>query len=562
MVGKRKVFKKTELSIPVVKYEIIEDSIAIPPEAIPPENMLITFPKGASYRTFDFFGWYGVGIDTITYACQRQIERFLAKQDNEVEVQTVISYCQSGLHHFLEYLAVLSAALQRDLILNDINRDVIDGYILFLKSENIATITKKNRYNATKPVLKALCQRRLINEVLGGDEATFPPNPFPDSHKGKTGEEPLPLAQRNAVAYALRVAVRPLLDNTVAPTSELLAYAYLIIALHTGANATPLLEIDSNSLRPHPKSNTSFLVLHKRRGHSTRGVAVNDPATDDTVIESFPTLRPGVATLVRRVIELSSLLRDEAPSHLRACVWLYRSRQKTKHVEVGEVCALSKRTLQRAIGILIQRFELKDADGRPLRLNVGRLRKTFINRMYEILDGDVVSTAAAAGNTPTVADVSYLRPGEEAERNWRFLGIALTNELLTDTLGATERTPVGGCSDIRNGQYAPKTNNTICTNFLNCIRCKNYVVTGDDLHRLFSFYWRIYSERERMNPRRWRQSYAHIVRVIDRDIIEVGITNGIFQEKTVMEVRELSRKNPHPFWGGETIIKTIQEMSK
>lgn len=562
MVMKRKTFKRTSLSIPTVEYDVIDEHATISAEVAPPPITIVNFPNGARYRSFAFIEWYGVGIDTITYACQRQIERFLAKQDSEVEVETVIFYCKMGLRYFLEYLAALSATLQRDLFLHDIKRDVIDGYILSLNGNTLSATTKKNRYSAIKAILTALCQRGLIKEVLGGDNATFPRNPFPLSHVSERGEKPLTLSERNAFSSSVKAAVMPIFDDIVEPTSELLAYAYLIISLHTGGNTTSLLEMDPNCLRPHPKSGTSFLVLFKRRGHSTRGIAVSDADDDDRVIESLPTLRPTVAKLVRRVIELSSGLRNEAPAHYKNRVWLFRVRRTTQHTRAGEVTALTPSTLAIAIRLLVERYELKDADGRPLRLNVSRLRKTFVNRMYELLDGDVMSTSAAAGNTSVVTDVSYLRPGEDAKRNWRFLGIALTKELLNGTLGATERTPVGECSDVQNGQYAPKKKGEFCTNFLNCVRCKNYVVTSSDLYRLFSFYWRVLAERAMMNTHRWKKTFSHIVRVIERDIIETGVRKGIFDEKTIEEAREFARVNPHPFWRADSIISTIQGLSR
>ena len=106
----------------------------------------------------------------------------------------------------------------------------------------------------------------------------------------------------------------------------MLAYAYLIIALHTGGNVTPLLEMTHDCLRPHPKADTSFLVLFKRRGHSTKGIVINDGKGSESVIESLPTVRPTVAKLVRRVIELSSRLREDAPDYCKSRVWLYRVR--------------------------------------------------------------------------------------------------------------------------------------------------------------------------------------------------------------------------------------------
>ena len=95
--------------------------------------------------------------------------------------------------------------------------------------------------------------------------------------------------------------------------------------------------------------------------------------------------------------------------------------------------------------------------------------------------------------------------------------------------------------------------------FLNCIRCSNYVVTGDDLHRLFSFYWRILDERTRMPPKRWQREFAHIIRLIDRDVIAVGLAKGIFKKKAVELERQRARIHSHPFWQSDSVVSDLAE---
>jgi hypothetical protein len=333
-----------------------------------------------------------------------------------------------------------------------------------------------------------------------------------------------------------------------------LSYALFVIALHTGRNTTPLIEMPIDCLRPHPKDATEFLVLYKRRGHTTTKVALRSESRIDRVVESLPTVRPTVARLIRRVIELTSQLRAEAPAALRNRVWLYRT-------EDGRVTALYSKRLSDDIAGLVEDYKLKDADGKPLRINVSRLRKTFVNRINEILDGDLAATAAAAGNQPRVTEHYYLRPGNDAKMNWRFMGICLAKELVTGTLGATERTPVGRCSDVKSGEYAPKQNGAVCQSFMNCLRCRNYVVTGDDLWRLFSFYWRVLKERVRVGKRRWEKHLAHIPRMIDRDVVQDGLARKVLTKAQVDAARERARHDPHPFWAGQTIISELEDLA-
>ena len=130
-MGKRKVYVRTDLSVPQVEHSLDQQgNVVLLPEAIPPARTLIAFGRNATgSRSFDFAPWYGSGIDPITYACQRQIERFLAGQDTTVEVSTVVNYCRAGLRNFLDYLLLRAIAFGYELTLADIDRALIDGYL-------------------------------------------------------------------------------------------------------------------------------------------------------------------------------------------------------------------------------------------------------------------------------------------------------------------------------------------------------------------------------------------------------------------------------------------------
>jgi hypothetical protein len=549
-MGKRKVFTKTDLSVPQVQHSHdAAGNVFILPEAIPPKNTTVKFGRNASHsRSFDFVRWYGAGIDPITYACQRQIERFLAGQEGALAGSTVASLCRDGLRSFLDCCVLRATAFGRNLALADVNRDLIDGYLGHLAGLGLATTSQRTRYTKTKSVLHTLGRRGLIPLVTSGDAATFPRNPFPNSNRKAKGETALTKRERQAFTMALRQAIKPIWDDDAPVTGELLAFALLVVALHTGRNTTPLLEMDRDCLRPHPKVNTVFLVLWKRRGYNTSKVALR-AASAERLLESTPSVRTNVERLIRRVMALTELLDAEAPDDLKGRVWLYRSRR-----DKSQVTALIKETLGRATSRLVTEHSLSDSNGEPLRINVSRLRKTFANRIFELTDGDLATTAAALGNTPQVADQSYLAPDENARHNWQFMGEVLVQELLTRSIGATFRdTPMGRCADPVDGQYAPKREGATCMNFMNCLRCKHYAVTAEDLYKLFSFYFRVLAERARMDKRRWSREYAHIPRLIDHYIVAEGVRRGIFKTVAVEAARERARALPHPFWSVDLI---------
>lgn len=551
-MGKRKAYGRIDLSAPQVEHNFEkQEHVVVLPEEIPPARTLVTFGRNAtSNRNFDFAPWYGAGIDPITIACQRQIERFLAGQDSTVEASTVGGYCLRGIRHFLEYLMLRPTVLGYGLSLADIDRDLIDDYLAYLAGQGWSISSQKSVFDNTKSVLLALGQRGLITMVLAGDAATFPYNPFPNSNRKKMGESPLPKAQRQAFTAAIKQAVMPIWQDDIPLTSELLSYALLIVALHTGRNTTPLLEMGRDCLHAHPKDDSTFLILWKRRGHNTSKVILRGTSKNERILEFTPTIKTNVERLIRHVISRTESLRAEAPKDIQSRVWLCRSR---KPQIWGQVTALSETELVLAISKLVVNYELTDSFGKPMRINVSRLRKSFANRIFELLDGDLITTSVALGDTPSVTGLHYMAADKDAKRNWRFMGDVMVEELLTHTIGTTYKTPMGRCSDQVNGQYAPKRAGATCINFLNCLRCRNYVVTGDDLYKLFSFYFRVFAERQHMDKRRWQREYAHIPRLIDDYIVAEGLRRGVFKRADVEAARERARIEPHPFWSYDVV---------
>jgi hypothetical protein len=550
---KRKVFVRADLSVPQIEHR--HDSagnVVILPQAIPASNTIVEFGRNTSKsRSFDFARWYGVGIDSIAYACQRQIERFLAGQDGTIATTTVAGYCVNGLRNFLDCCMLRAAAFGRELLLSDINRDLIDGYLGHLAGLGVATTSQKTLYTQTKPVLTALGRRGLIALIASGDMATFPSTPFPNSNHKFKSENALSNRERQAFSVALRQAIKPIWTDGVSVTGELLAFALLVVALHTGRNNTPLLEMHRNCLRPHPKDDRVFLVLWKRRGYNTSKVALRADSDVERALESTPSVTTSVERLIRRVMVLTEPLDAEAPTGLEGRVWLYRPRASKNF---GNVTALDSSDVANAVTRLVDRFNLTDSDGKPLRINISRLRKTFANAIFELSGGNVAIAAAALGNTLQITDQHYLAPSDEARRNWQFMGEVLVQELLTRTIGTTYRdTPMGRCADPENGQYAPKRKGATCMNFINCLRCEHYAVTTEDLYKLFSFYFRVLSERSRMNKRLWAREYAHIPRLIDHYIVDEGLRRGTFKAAAVEAARERARTQPHPFWSIDLI---------
>ncbi|MFJ4455950.1 hypothetical protein ACIP1G_18955 [Pseudomonas sp. NPDC089392] len=558
-MGKRKLYIRTQMhseratpSEARYKSEEFEFNCRFIPPAIRHVDCGI---NTTSYRKLDFSPWYDVGIDSITYAFQNQIERFLTSHDSFIEVATVVNYWRNGVTKFLEFLLIRKKFSINDLTLSHIDRKLMDEFLAHLARKTESKSYQRGIYVALKGVLTALGQRGIITLIPAGDEATFPPNPFPHHNKKVSGETALPKAQRQAFTSAVKHAALPIWDADEPLTCDLLCYALLIIALHTGRNTTALFEMGRDCLRSHPKENTKFLVLWKRRGHNTNKVALRGNSEDKQAMESTPSVRANIEQLILQVIAKTEELIPEAPDHLKTRVWIYRVRGGK---DSGKISTPTGSAMMRACQKLVADYDLTDVDGQPLRINISRLRKTFGNRIYELTGGDLTTTAIALGNTPQVAGRNYLAPNEDSKRNWLFMGKLLVQELLSGSIGTTyKKTPTGRCSDPINGQYAPKTAGATCTNFLNCLRCKHYAVTAEDLYKLFSFYFRVFAERSHMDKRRWTKEYAHIPRLIDNYIVAEGLKRGIFKKSQVESARERAKSKPHPFWSYDAALAIL-----
>jgi hypothetical protein len=132
----------------------------------------------------------------------------------------------------------------------------------------------------------------------------------------------------------------------------------------------------------------------------------------------------------------------------------------------------------------------------------------------------------------------------------------MAGEVLVDTLSAAasrDNTPHSGCRDVFNGEFAPK-DGSACVDFLSCFRCKSQVVVQDDLHKLFSFYWALFSQRSHIGQDNWRKLFGWVTRVIDRDIASK------FDALVVEREKARARTEPHPMWRSPSVLAALRSI--
>lgn len=521
---KRKDFNQAPL-VPVADQDGVVITKPVLKSGIP-ANTVVSFGVNArSARNYDFTKHYGHGFDAITSAVQQTIEIMLTEL--VVEASTISSYCYYGFKYFADYLTIYAGALGRELVLSDITVELIENTIQHLKTHYPNGATAKSHYSYTKAILVKMQGMGWLERF------DFPKNPFPNSNRKVKGQTAFSKAERKRVANALRIDVNNILAKKEPLNSYQLTILLLAIALRSGMNTTPLLEMTIDSIQAHPlKENRKLLVLYKRRGNATHIQNLRHSVN----VENVQTVLADVAVMVQYIIDMNQSLRAESGTDL---VFSYRAIGNSK--TSGEITTISTETLRINIKKWVKEKGLKNDNHGPLQVNISRFRKTFENRIWELSGGDPFVTAALANHSVKVSQTHYLEAPKEAEKNFNYMGKVRTEELLSNVELIENNTPVSKCSDIPN--RTDKNGNKIyCTDFLSCVRCRNMVVTKEDLYRLFSFYWLIVYEREQIGAKRWSKYFAHIIRIIDRDIAPQ------FDADYVASIKAEAQANPHPAW--------------
>lgn len=502
-------------------------------------SLVIDIPANPSrLSSLDLRPWLGKDIDSWVWACASQLRAFLASK--EVQPNTVINYWFGGMTNFFEFLVLTGSKVEPQ----NLEPRHIEQFIGWLKDQGAKYASQKTFYATTKSVLTALVRRGVVPD----HEHLFPANPFPRSNSTKMGATALSLGERERLAQALRDDIVAIHKGTFQGLGRDAITVYLLaLAVRTGANQTPLLEASRNCLRPHPfMPNMMTLSLFKRRGNATK---LTNLRFSHEEIGSLAIPMDGVA-LLRKVLKITETLVAEAKPQHRNRVWLFRDGGRN----TGQVTAATAGTLVSGITELISRHDLRDDNGKPLHLNMSRLRKTVEQRYWALSGGDLIATAALMGHDPKVADFHYLACTQQMRENATFVGEALpdlyrggmTAQTISPILPG--KSPTGRCKDPFNGDKAPK-NGDPCDDFFSCFACTSYAIVGspDDLHRLFSFYWFLEREMNHARSNDWREEFRHTMNLIDR------FTADKFDAALVEAAKKRARLEPLKFWASYTL---------
>ncbi|MCA8492790.1 hypothetical protein [Burkholderia arboris] len=540
----------------------------------------------ANQRYLDFNDWLGRGIDAWIWSSLASLRSLLLAGAHETA--TVATYANS-LRKFFAYLTGDYGGL-RIATPEDLSPSHIADFVAWLqrheKNNERYLKSKRTLFNNIKSVLLKMF---ALGYIPGDPARFFKRGQFP-RHSCESRQTSLSEAEQECLAKAIKTDLVAVHHGrlTLYP-GDVQALRLLLVAHRQGINPTPLLELRRDAITPGPLPDTICMRTVKNRSRKIRFstgrvmVGNRDFGSEYNVEnggEVIFALAEG-AVLQQAILSTESLVKN-APSQYKNRVWLYES-QEIISSKPGRVTCLTASTLAKAVVRLINRHKLIDDNGERLRINLSRIRKSYFDRALRNSDGDLAKTANLMGNTPLVAGLNYpsmndARKSEAAE----FINIDYVDMLRGDvgTLGEEvnkidvikikpvglnsdgepalilECTPVSGCTDTLNGEYAPHNGYNHCDRYVMCLFCSSFAIVGTvgELWRLFSF--QTFAETElkyldsMLGPERTSNDILEDLR--DRYRVAIPFIDRFsqlqFPAHVVNEARVKAKIGLHPFW--------------
>ncbi len=480
-----------------------------------------------------------------------------------------LKYLDKGLRNFWQFLDGLSVTGESITQLSQVDRKLIDRYLLWLElrvvssgknqGRPLSANFKKMLFGCLKSVLTN--RQKHIPASLSAD-LSFPRNPYPNSNQLSIKREPYSEAEQKRIVKALNQDLRCIHEGegSPLPPMQVLAVHLILLGLVTGRNMQSLVDLRRDSLREHPIRDRELLVTTKRRGWSTHSTSMRKLESTSLASEMIRSIPNSVGDHIRFLCDYTAPLMDAAAEGDRDFVFL---RRITEHGRKGQVVRLEGHIgAANAVSMWSRRHGILDDHAAPLIVSMARLRPTFATELYR-RTRDIRRVQQALGHSnPETTARHYANAPLEAERDHAIVLDGMVNKFTHMTfngktlLAADGLVPMQDMKDLLSGGYSTgiarcknpfREDESVCQKFFHCFKCPSMCVFEDDLWRLFSFYYRLLAERSKINPSHWLKTYGPIIRRIDVDIASQ------FPLEKVNAARLKAQQTPHPTWRGSLL---------
>jgi hypothetical protein len=478
----------------------------------------------------------------------------------EATVETIDS--QVGLMRaFFRYLNARRESAPDVQSLRDIDRSVVDGYLLWLSQQQVSRGKRKGRgwVESSQASHYAALKSFLKNRVRWVPGATnpnlnFPSNPFPNLEGRRSKPPPYSDSESKRILSAINKDLRSIHgasnSDALRPRMVLAAH-FLAIGFGSGRNTQSVMELKRDCLRKHTAPGRETLVTEKRRGYSEHATSIETAGDVPQDLASIPT---HLGDHIRWLSSYTEKLSSDADAADRGLIFI---RVMTQGPNEGKVRRLGINCVSAMLIEFSRRHKLVDDRGDPLVPNLSRARKTFGADIFKRSGGSPIAVKKALNHTNLrTTNRSYLDISPETETHHALVltdmhawaSVRVKGKVL---IAADGQVPLANVKDLLAGGYNTgvarcrnpfREDESVCAKFFTCFRCQNMVVFEDDLWRLFSFYYRLLAERSKIAPQHWMKTFAPIIKRIDSDIAPQ------FPLATVEAARARAMNSPHPTW--------------
>ncbi|WP_184714650.1 site-specific integrase [Caulobacter sp.] len=252
-------------------------------------------------------------------------------------------------------------------------------------------------------------------------------------------------------------------------------------------------------------------------------------------------------SLIDRVLAMTEPLLDRCEPRHRDLLFIYGATERHRQVQPPPGYLILNKLAE-----FVQRHDLVDDEGAPLRLTLASLRTTGLSLAHAALGNDILKTQALANHASP--ETTRLYVDAPSARNARASEIGKLQARFVDAIraGLFEAPPAPShqsdvdassatasgftCSDPLNSPMPGQQKGRLCTAWLGCFTCPHAVIPleSQTLARLLQTQIALTNARRTVSPDRWNALYADKLAILERDIIPRFPADALEEARSIM----------------------------
>lgn len=442
--------------------------------------------------------------------------------------------------------------------LNELNFDLLAEFLSWLKDKNTTKYKKdtsrntnfsqdtvRHVYGAVKTTIEEI--NRYQNNNL---DTKLPNANFKNSRFNTKKTLGFNQSERMKIVEACKKEFNLIDSGAVTNIRHIYIPYILTIALRTGFNVQPLLDLRIDSVCESILEGRIEIKTFKNRGYSSQISSQKKEEDEETAIVS-----KNITLLLDQLIAKSSSHRINASPEIAPFIFLVPKQD-------GSVSKYNPKDLWVDIQRFRDKYDLLDGRGEPLEMNVRRFRPTFASLLLKKSGGDIRYVQKALNHSSIATTSTYFDSNQdEFKASFKFNGVVMQHSLTGSNpeklasdlnisiqeaeslMAGNNRMKVSSCKNPFKPPFKKEDLSDPCTAFNACFRCSNQIITADDSHKIFSYYWWLLDKKNKMPLTAWNKAYEWIIRMIDTEV-----TEKLSAFVNVVAAKENARLNPHAAW--------------